>query len=50
MSWLGIVVVLVAVYLAIKVAGAVLKLLMWGLVLLGLYWFLAPYLGLPQPF
>lgn len=49
-SWLGIVVVLVALYLAIKVAGAVLKLVMWGLVLLGLYWFLAPYMGLPPPF
>jgi hypothetical protein len=50
LSWIAIVVVLVAIYLAIKVAGAVLKLLMWALVLLGLYWFLAPYLGLPPPF
>ncbi|WP_159015682.1 hypothetical protein [Cognatiluteimonas profundi] len=50
MSWLGIVVVLVALYLAIKVAGAVLKLVMWALVLLGLYWFLAPYMGLPPLF
>ncbi len=49
-SWLGIVVVLVALYLAIKVAGAVLKLVMWALVLLGLYWFLAPYMGLPPLF
>jgi hypothetical protein len=49
-SWLWIVVVVVALYLAVKVAGAVLKLAMWALVLLGLYWFLAPYMGLPRPF
>ena len=50
MSWLGIVLVLVALYLAMKVVGVVLKLLMWGLVLFGLYWFLAPHLGLPPVF
>jgi hypothetical protein len=49
-SWIGIVVVLIALYLAIKVVGAVLKLAMVGLVLLGLYWFLAPHFGLPPPF
>lgn len=50
MSWLGIALVLVALYLAIKVAGFVLKLLLWGLVLFGLYWFLAPHLGWPSVF
>lgn len=49
-SWLGIALVLVALYLAIKVAGFVLKLLLWGLVLFGLYWFLAPHLGWPSVF
>jgi hypothetical protein len=47
MSWLGIVVVLVALYLAIKVVGVVFKLVLCGVVLFGLYWFLSPHLGLP---
>lgn len=50
MSWLGIVLVIVAGYLALKVAGFALKLLMWALVLVGLYWLLAPMLGWPAPF
>jgi hypothetical protein len=50
MSWVGIVLIVVGLYLALKVAGFVLKLAMWGLVLLGVYWLLAPYLGLPAPF
>ena len=50
MSWLGIVLVVVAGYFAIKVVGFLLKLALWALVLFGAYWFLAPYLGFPQPF
>lgn len=50
MSWLGIVLVVVGLYFALKVAGFMLKLLMWGIVLVGLYWLLAPLLGLPSPF
>lgn len=50
MSWLGILLVVVALYLAFKVAGFALKLLMWALVVLGLYWLLAPLLGLPPLF
>ena len=50
MSWIGIVIVVIGVYLALKVAGFALKLLMWALVLLGLYWFLAPMLGRPALF
>jgi len=50
MSWLGIVLVIIGLYFAFKVAGFVLKLVMWGLVLFGAYWFLAPYLGLPKLF
>lgn len=50
MSWLGIVLVVVGLYFALKVAGFALKLAMWALVLFGAYWFLAPYLGLPSIF
>lgn len=42
--------VVVGLYLALKVAGFAMKLLMWALVLFGAYWFLAPYLGLPALF
>ena len=47
MSWLGIVLVVVGLYLSFKVAGFMMKLLLWALVLAGLYWLLAPTLGLP---
>lgn len=50
MSWIGIVLVIVGLWLALKVAGFALKLLMWALVLFGLYWLLAPLLGLPPVF
>lgn len=50
MSWFGIVLVVVGLYLAFKVAGFVMKSLMWALVLFGLYWLLAPSLGLPSLF
>ena len=50
MSWVGIVMVVVGIYLALKVAGFAMKLVMWALVLCGLYWFLSPHLGLPMPF
>lgn len=49
MSWIGIVVVVVAGWLALKAVGLVVKLALWALVLFGLWWFLAPYLGLPGP-
>lgn len=50
MSWLGIVLVAVGLYFALKVAGFAMKLAMWALVLFGLYWLLGPHLGLPVPF
>ena len=50
MSWIGILLVIVGLWLALKVAGFALKLLMWALVLFGLYWLLAPMLGLPAVF
>lgn len=48
MSWLGIVVIILGLYLAFKLVGVVLKLAMWALVVVGAYWFLAPLLGWPE--
>ena len=50
MSWLGLVIVVVAGYLAMKVVGVLFKLLLGALVLVGLYKVLAPMLGWPFPF
>ena len=47
MSWLGLVLLVVGAWLAFKLVGALLKLLMFVLALVGAYWFLAPYLGWP---
>lgn len=48
MSWLGLLVLPLALYLAFKVAGVALKLLMGALVLVAGYWFAAPLLGWPS--
>ncbi|MBP6216047.1 MAG: hypothetical protein KA391_01485 [Luteimonas sp.] len=48
MSWIGLVLIVLGAYLAYKVAGALLKLLMFLLVVVGVYWFAAPYFGLPS--
>ena len=45
MSWLGIILVVIGLYFAFKVAGFFLKLAMWALVLLGIYWLVGPHLG-----
>ena len=50
MSLFGIVLIVIGLYFAFKVAGFFLKLAMWALVILGLYWLAAPHLGLPWPF
>ncbi len=50
MSWIAIALVIVGIYLAIKVAGFALKLVLWVVVLGAAYWLLAPMLGLPIPF
>lgn len=50
MSWLGLLVAIVGIWLAIKVIGALLKLALWAVALAGLYWFAAPHLGLPPLF
>ena len=48
MSWIGLVLIVLGAYLVFKVAGALLKMLMFVLALVGAYWFAAPYLGLPS--
>ena len=50
MSWLGLVLVVVGVWLAIKLVGALLKLAKTALVVVGLWMLLGPYIGLPAPF
>lgn len=50
MSWLALCLVVVGIWLAFKVAGAVLRLAFWGAALVGVYWFLAPLMGWPQLF
>lgn len=46
-NWIGLVLVVLGAYLAFVVLGAALRLLLWLVVLLGAYWFLAPMLGWP---
>ena len=50
MSWMGIVISLVCLYLAFRVAAFIVKILLWLLVFAGLYVFFAPMLGLPALF
>jgi hypothetical protein len=49
MSLIGIALIVIGIYLAIKVAGFVFKLAVILGVLLVAYWLLAPSLGLPLP-
>ncbi len=49
MSWIGLVLALVAAYFAIKVVKFVLKTVLWLLVLAGAYWYFGPMIGLPLP-
>jgi len=48
MSWLGLLIVFIAAWIAIKVVKFVFKLVFWAIALVAAYWFLAPYLGLPE--
>ena len=50
MSWIGIALVVIGLYLALKVTDFAMKLAMWALVLVGAYWVLAPHMGWPWPF
>ena len=49
MSWIALLVLVVAAWLALKAVGLVVRLLLWGVVLAAAYAFLAPRLGLPTP-
>jgi len=50
MSLIGILLVIVGIWLALKVVGVFFKLALWVLVLVGAYLLLAPLLGLPHLF
>lgn len=50
MTLLGWVILLLALWLAFKVAGVLFRVLLWLLVAALLYWLLAPLMGLPLPF
>ena len=50
MSWVAILVLIVCIWLAFKVVGVLFKLVLWGVVLVGLYWLVAPFFGLQRPF
>lgn len=47
MSWIAAVLLVLVVLVAVKVAGAMLKLLLWLVVAAGLWWLVHPWLGLP---
>jgi hypothetical protein len=51
MSWIAIVAIVIFAWLALKAVGVFFKLALWLLVALAVWWFAAPYLGLPvNPF
>lgn len=50
MSWIAVVVLVLAVWAAIKVAGALLKVVLWIGILLFAWWFFGPHLDVPAPF
>ena len=49
MSLVGLLVLVLCLWLALKVAGFFLRVVLWIGVLVGLYWLLAPMLGMPRP-
>jgi hypothetical protein len=50
MNLVAIVLIVIGVWVAVKAAGALLKLAFWGVALAGIYWFLAPAMGWPLLF
>lgn len=50
MTIVGWAILLLALWLAFKVAGALFRALLWLVVIVLAYWLLAPLLGLPRPF
>lgn len=47
MSWLGLVAIALGLYLAFKVAGMLVKLVLWVVIVAVGYWWLAPWFGWP---
>lgn len=50
MNIVAVVLVLLGLYLAFKAVGLMMRMLFWAVVIAGLYWLAAPFLGLPMPF
>lgn len=50
MTIIGWVILLLALWLAFKVAGVLFRVLLWIAVIALLYWLLAPLIGAPRPF
>lgn len=50
MNIIGWVILLLALWLAFKVAGVLLRVVLWIVVIVLLYWLIAPLLGMPKPF
>lgn len=50
LTWIGVLLALVALYFLTKLAGFVLKLAMVVVVIGGVYLVAAPYIGMPVPF
>ena len=50
MSWIGIVVLVVAIYAAIKVVGALFKVALWIAIIGFAWWYFGPKLGIAFPF
>ena len=50
MSWVGIAVLIVAIYAAIKVVGALFKIALWVAILGFAWWYFGRMIGIPFPF
>ena len=50
MSLVGILVLIVAIYAAIKVVGALFKIVLWVAILGFAWWYFGPMIGIPFPF
>lgn len=49
MELIVVAIAVLALYLAFKAVGLVLRLVVWAVVIGAVYWLLAPHLGLPLP-
>lgn len=49
MEFIVVAIAVLALYLAFKAVGLVLRLVVWAVVIGAVYWLLAPHLGLPLP-